>query len=131
MERLFNHIISQLYQLASPHLERCYIHSFLTKQRALLVSVNRYLAFELGDFEVLVTYLDRLRASHTTFINHTNISYILLALIILYTKMYDDTYYKNSFYAGWTQVNLTILNRIEWDIFKTISLWVGGAPRPP
>jgi hypothetical protein len=70
-------------------------------------------------------YLDRLSTvDPEIFIKKNNYHYILLAMIILHLKMYDDTYYENSFYSRWTHSNLSILNRTEMRLFRCLPLMI-------
>lgn len=124
MEQLTKILVTKLYQIVSLHInsERETIR-FCDAQLHFLYKLRDYHAYTYEDFVVIWIYLDRLSVIPThLYLTPRNKSYVLLTLHILYSKMYNERWYCNSYYANWTRTNLTLLNQIEVNILKQINL---------
>lgn len=126
-EKYSNYIIDDMYQLINSYINiRKYKWLFRERQGYLLSKLrNKYFNMSNNDLIVIMIYIERLKnISPSLFINQSNVSYILLSIIMLYFKMYDDQWYANTFYADWTRLDLRILNHTERNIFDNISLFI-------
>lgn len=122
-----NYIIDNLYQLVNSYIDiGKYQPTFKETNLHLLSKLhNKCFNISHDDLISIMIYIDRLtQKSPTLFINIVNIDYILLVIVMLYIKMYDDHWYINSSYAQWTGLDLKIINQTEIDILTHISLFI-------
>lgn len=122
-----NYIIDNLYQLINSYIDISkYQPTFKETSLHLLSKLhNKCFNISHDDLINIMIYIDRLtQKSPVLFINILNIDYILLVIVMLYIKMYDDHWYINSSYAQWTGLDLKIINQTEIDILTHISLFI-------
>jgi len=131
VEILYEHyvtiLINKVYHLINQHIILDHYQMIFKNRQSHLLFKLRHKCFNVSEDDLIgiMIYIDRLsEIDPNKFLTETNISYILLATIILYFKMYDDCWYTNSFYAEWTRLDLSILNQTEKDIFDNISLFI-------
>lgn len=126
-DRYASYVVDQTYQLINSSVTISgYKMQFMERQKCLLNKLqHHYFKMTKRDLVAILIYIERLKSSKSkSFIRMVNISYILLALVILYLKMYDDKWYANSFYANWTHLDLRTLNDIEKNICDNITLFI-------
>lgn len=98
---------------------------FRKKQKKMLSYFVRYFGFTIDDFINILIYVNRLSfVPIHQFINVETCGYILLVILILYCKMYNDCYYLNSFYANWTMSDVNVLNKVEIALLQHLSLFI-------
>lgn len=125
MEQLLCTIVNEMFEIISVCLPIRNPLFFYTKQKRLLSYFIRYFGFTIDDFIAILIYVHRLSFAPTQqFINISDYNYLLLVILILYCKMYNDCYYRNSFYAKWTMIDLNVLNRTEVAVLPHLSLWI-------
>ena len=123
---LENLITIKLYDIINAHMDISdKKDKFISTQRELLRRLCICVKCTTDDWIAIVIYLDRLSSIELkSFLQKSNYQYILLVLVILYLKMYDDTYYDNSFYSQWTSSDLMVLNLTEERLFKCFPLLI-------
>jgi hypothetical protein len=126
-EQYSNYIIDRTYQLINSYIDISKYQWLFRERQCHLLNKLRNKCFNMTHHDLIniIIYIDRLwEIPPSLFMNQTNVSYILLAIVILYFKMYDDRWYANSFYADWTRIDIRIINQTESDIFDNISLYI-------
>lgn len=122
-DQVISTIVDELYTMLDKYVFIDSEKEFCRKQTSLLNKFRDYYKFEPGDFNVVLEYLRRLKkVKPQHYLTDRNYSYVLLVLVILYNKMYDDALHLNAHYAKWTCTNIHILNQTERDIFRNIRL---------
>lgn len=128
-QNLINQIVDQMAQLVQPdnlayfgERQRLLLMKCMRNKHAILLQEG-YMAH--GDLVNLLIYVERLaKVPSHKYLLPDNKNHILLALILLYIKMYDDTYYTNTYYSVWTQINVESLNRTEFRLFSCLELYI-------
>jgi hypothetical protein len=124
MDPLFDHIIERLKQLIEPRISIDRV-IFARTQRKLLEMIRKYAKFTYHDFIAVLIYVDRLFAvPPEKFLNQRSYNRILLILIILYSKMYNDHYYSDAFYGRLTMTNIHHLREIQCDVLANLPLFI-------
>lgn len=131
-ERPFNlkeTIVDEMYQILDLQGAISSPEVFYRKQVKLLQFFENRVGLDSSDFMYVLDYVRQLERIPVGFYLTTqNTSYILLVLLILYLKMYDDTYYYNSLYSKWFKIDLRVLNKTEYALSRHLRLF-GSFPR--
>lgn len=126
---LLETIVDEMYQILELHGTISSPETFCNKQLKVLQFFETRVNLILEDFLCVLDYVRQLENIPVKFYLTTqNSAYILLTLIILYLKMYDDIYYYNSLYVKWFKIKLTVLNETEYSLFRHLRLF-GHIPR--
>jgi hypothetical protein len=114
--------------LCGTHLPLQLLTTFKQTQIKLLCYFKKVFGYTYDDFIGILIYIDRLdQVSPNHYLFHNkgkrispayNSYYVLLTIILIYSKMYHDKYYSNKFYSEKTHLGLEILNLTEWAIFN-------------
>jgi hypothetical protein len=126
-ERPFNlmeTIVDEIYQIFDLHGLIPHPVFFYSRQLKLLNMFESRFNLHNDDYLVILDYVHQLVDIPVGYYLTTrNSSYILLVLIILYIKMYDDTYCLNSFFAKCFKIDLKLLSKTEYALFQHLDLY--------
>lgn len=123
--RLMETIVDEIYQIFDIYGLIKYPVFFYSRQLQLLKYFENRFNLHNDDYLIILDYVHQLEGIPVgLYLTTRNSSYILLVLIILYIKMYDDTYYLNSYFAKSFKVDLKILNRTECALLKQLNLFI-------
>lgn len=121
-------IVYQYYHIVSNYFDdESYIRSLCNKQHKLLnfIASCEDINLTSTDFICILIYMKRLsKVKLEYYLTNQNINYILLVIIILYDKMYNDFSYENTFYSKTVQANTSIINWTELMILRSIRLFI-------
>jgi hypothetical protein len=124
-EKLIYDITTQCYLLIDKYQSIQSPISFHKRQVNLLKWFIKYFNFTIDDLVAILIYTNRLsEIPPIKFMNPNNGNYILLALIVLYCKMYNDKFYQNSYYANITHIKVNDLNLTEKKLLCCMSLYI-------
>lgn len=115
IQHIHDKILYKMWHIILPYVNnKSYPLVFYRNQQKLLRICHYYLKFNEIDFIGILSYVERFAScGHHTYVTCDNKHYLLLMIVILYSKMYQDYNYENSYYAKLTKTQINVLNQLE------------------
>lgn len=89
--------------------------------QAYLERINKYAKCSPNCFIVALIYIDRLIEIRNIVLTSLNVHRILITSILLSTKVFDDEFYKNAYYAKLGGVSTTEMNTLEVEFLSLVN----------
>jgi hypothetical protein len=89
--------------------------------QAYLERINKYAKCSPNCFIVALIYIDRLIEMKNIVLTSLNVHRILITSILLSTKVFDDEFYKNAYYAKLGGVSTSEMNTLEVEFLSLVN----------
>lgn len=88
---------------------------------AYLERINKYAKCSPNCFIVALIYIDRLIETRNVILSNLNVHRVLITSIMLATKVFDDEFYKNAYYAKLGGVSTQEMNSLELEFLSLMN----------
>ena len=117
---LMRMVVTRLCLLVKMQLNQ----EFISQQFKILRGLYQLCKFRSSDLIALYIYLDRLTLTFITTMDGVFPSCLLLCLVCLYQKMYEDEFYGNGFYANWSGLSVIDMHKTEVVLLRFIPFYI-------
>lgn len=88
---------------------------------AYLERINKYAKCSPNCFIIALIYIDRLIETRNVILSTLNVHRILITSVLLATKVFDDEFYKNAYYAKLGGVSTQEMNSLELEFISLMN----------
>lgn len=88
---------------------------------AYLERINKYAKCSPNCFIIALIYIDRLIETRNVILSNLNVHRVLITSVMLATKVFDDEFYKNAYYAKLGGVSTQEINSLELEFLSLMN----------